>query len=397
MNKQVQQKATGYWGLIILLATMTALDAMSIDLYLPAFQQIEYALNTSTSQVQNTLSIFFIGLAVGQAVYGPLLDRYGRKLPLIIGCALFTLGSFVAAVAPNIETLLFARLLQALGAAVGIVAPRAVVSDRFDVSESAKVFSLLMQIFMIVPVVAPILGAWISAEWGWRSIFWVLTAAGAFITVWTIICFDESLAVSERQTLGFSQICRAYLSLFGRPVFILYVLASSFCMAAFFGYLTNTSFVFLGYFSLTEQQFSYVFAAVSVGIIIAGQINSWLLRVFSEFSIVLAGFIISVLCGALMLVVTQQPEVSLKAYIALLIIAVCGMGLTFGNLQALIMNQAGKELGIASALIGVMQYSFGAAAGIVLAAHIIALPLMFVICGCLSVLALLLGRRYQQP
>jgi len=391
MNLQTEKAGQSYWGLIILLATITALDAMSIDLYLPAFQQIEYTLQTTTAQVQNTLSVFFIGLALGQFFYGPLLDRYGRKRPLVFGCLLFTAGSLLAALASSIEILLLARLLQAFGASVGVVAPRAVVSDLFSVKDSAKVFSILMQIFMIIPVIAPILGAWILGERGWRSLFWLLTVAGAVISVWVMLYFKESLPQEARRKLRLIEIGQAYFSLFGKTSFVFYVLAASFCMATFFAYLTNASFIFLGYFALSELEFSYVFAAVSIGIIISGQVNTWLLRCFSEFSIVLGGFIMSALCGGSMLFFLSGPGLPLLPYIALLIAAIFGLGLTFGNMQALIMSQAGKDLGIASAFVGVMQYAFGAVAGLVIAADIMALPLMFVLCGSLSVITLVLA------
>ncbi len=169
---------------IFLLAMITALDAMAIDMYLPAFPAVAQQLAVSPGQVQQTLSVFLVGLALGQALYGPLLDRFGRRMPLLIGLLVFVAGSAMAAMAGSLEWLLFARFLQALGAAAGLVAPRAIVSDVYTVQESARVFSVLMQVMMVAPILAPVIGSFLLVHAGWRSIFWVLALIAALATAW---------------------------------------------------------------------------------------------------------------------------------------------------------------------------------------------------------------------
>ncbi|MEG2632888.1 MAG: MFS transporter, partial [Comamonas sp.] len=149
------------WPFLFLLAMITALDAMAIDMYLPAFPAVAQELGASAGKIQQTLSVFLVGLALGQGLYGPLLDRFGRRWPLLIGLGVFVLGSVLAALAPSVEWLLFARFLQALGAAAGLVAPRAIVSDVCSVQESARVFSVLMQVMMIAPILAPVVGSYL--------------------------------------------------------------------------------------------------------------------------------------------------------------------------------------------------------------------------------------------
>jgi len=170
-----------YFLLIVILGTVSALSPFSIDMYLPAFPAISADLHTSISHIQFSLTSFFIGISVGQLIYGPLVDRFGRKKPIYAGLVLYVIASAGCALTRSVHVLIWLRLVQALGSCAGMVASRALVRDLFKVEEIAKVFSLLMLVIAVSPLIAPTLGGYLSAAFGWHSIFLILGAIALVI------------------------------------------------------------------------------------------------------------------------------------------------------------------------------------------------------------------------
>ena len=388
-------------SLILLLALFTAMDAMAIDMYLPSMPAIGRGFGVSAAQVQQTLSIFLIGLAVGQAVYGPLLDRYGRRLPMLVGVVIFVVGSVVAALAPSIEWLLTARFLQALGAAAGLVTPRAIVSDRCTLAESAPIFSLLMQIMMIAPILAPIIGGFLLEQGSWRLIFWALAGIGALGLIWGIVTVPETLDLTQRSSLSLGSILRSYSQQLGLPIFMAYTLAGSFVLSSLFLYISHSAFIFTQHFDLTPSQFSYLFAGNAVSLVVGGQLSTSLLkRGFAETRVTNIGLCLHLLSGALLFAIVQLGLASLWSYATLIALAVGSLGLIFGNLTALTMHHSGKQAGVASALMGTLQYLISALAGYVVAFFgqgPAVLPLAIAGCALLALLCCKLAERPQPP
>lgn len=386
-------------GLILLLALLTALDAMAIDLYLPGMPSMAVEFGVSSGRIQQTLSIFLVGLAVGQAVYGPLLDRYGRRLPLLGGVVVFVAGSVMAAQAPSVEWLLAARFLQALGAAAGLVTPRAIVSDLCTVSESSHVFSLLMQVMMIAPIVAPILGGYLLTHGSWRIMFWVLAGVGVLALAWGWRAIPDSLPVERRVPLNAGSIFGAYTRQLSHPVFMAYTVAGGAVLGSLFAYISGSAFVFTEHFGLTPTQFSYLFAANSIALVIGGQVSNRLLkRGVAESSIMFRGIGVHALAGVALFAVVRLGESSLWTYACLLAVGVGALGLVFGNLTALTMAHAGRQLGVASALMGTLHYLLSALIGYVVslaAQGPLSLPVVLAVCGALAGLACGLAGRLQ--
>ena len=388
-------------SLILLLALFTAMDAMAIDMYLPSMPAIGRGFGVSAAQVQQTLSIFLIGLAVGQAAYGPLLDRYGRRLPMLIGVVIFVAGSVVAALAPSIEWLLTARFLQALGAAAGLVTPRAIVSDRCTLAESAPIFSLLMQIMMIAPILAPIIGGFLLEQGSWRLIFWALAGIGVLGLLWGIVTVPETLPAQQRSSLSLSSILHSYSQQLRLPIFMAYTLAGSFVLSSLFLYISHSAFIFTQHFDLTPSVFSYLFAGNAVSLVIGGQLSTSLLkRGFTETRVTYIGLCLHLLSGALLFVIVQLGLASLWSYATLIALAIGSLGLIFGNLTALTMHHSGKQAGVASALMGTLQYLISALAGYVIAFFgqgPAVLPLAIAGCALLALLFCKLAERPQPP
>ena len=383
--------------MIVLLALLTALDAMAIDMYLPGMPAIAQDFGVAPNRIQQTLAVFLAGLALGQGIYGPLLDRYGRRIPLLIGIGIFVLGSVLAALAPTVEWLIAARFLQALGAAAGLVTPRAIVADLCTVAESARVYSLLMQVMMIAPIVAPILGGYLLGHGGWRTIFWTLAALGLAGLLWGMKSLPDSLPRERRVPLKAATIARAYGRQAAHIPFMAYVLASGLVLGSLFSYISGSAFIFTQHFTLTPGQFSLLFASNSVALVLGGQLGNALQgRGRSEKRILFMGLGMHSAAGLALAAAVQAGAVPLPAYAGLLALAVGSLGLVFGNLTALTMAQAGAQAGVASALMGMLQYLLSAIVGYgvsLAGAATASLPWSIAACGILAMLLCWTGAR----
>jgi DHA1 family bicyclomycin/chloramphenicol resistance-like MFS transporter len=352
------------WSLLLLLGTLTMIDIMAIDLYLPAFPAIARTFGASASEVQATLSVFVFGMAGGQLVYGPIFDRFGRRAPLLFGIALFVAGTVLAALAPTIGLLLLARLLQAGGAAAGIVAPRAVVTDLFAEQDAAAVYSVLGQIQMLAPIIAPVLGAAILLWSGWRASFWVLALIGVAIWVIAYRVAPDSLPPERRSPLSLRSVASAYAGLLRNRPFIFYSAANTLLFGALFAYLSVSPFVLIAHFGFSTMQFGLIFGGIALAAAAMGALNIRLLPVFGLRAVLLCGLGVSCLAG-LALCALSVLHGSGWAYVAALTCFVGAFGLIIGNLIASTMARAGAQAGVGSAFMGAGQYVGGAVVGLV--------------------------------
>jgi DHA1 family bicyclomycin/chloramphenicol resistance-like MFS transporter len=351
------------WSLLLLLGTLTMIDIMSIDLYLPAFPAIARTFGASAPEVQATLSVFVCGMAGGQLLYGPVFDRFGRRAPLLFGIALFVAGTVLAALSPSIELLLLARLLQAGGAAAGIVAPRAVVTDLFAEGDAAAVYSVLGQIQMLAPIIAPVLGAAILQWSGWRASFWLLALIGVAIWVVAYGVAPDSLPPERRSPLSLRWVASAYAGLFRNRPFILYSAANTLLFGALFAYVSVSPFVLIAHFGFSTMQFGLIFGSIALAAAAMGALNIRLLLAFRLRAVLVCGLGVSCSAG-LALCALSVLHGSGWAYVAALTCFVGAFGLIIGNLIACTMAQAGAQAGIGSAFMGAGQYLGGAVVGL---------------------------------
>lgn len=367
MDETPTAKAGAGIGLLVLLGILTAFDSMSIDMYLPAFTTIQTSLGLSAGTVQLSLSVFLFGLAAGQAVSGPLVDAYGRKTPLLAGIVVFGVASALVALSGEGGMFLVGRFLQGLGGAAGLVIPRAIVGDLYAAANAAKIFALLVQVQSVSPIVAPVLGGLLLGAFGWRSIFWILTVFAALTAVATVWRVPETHPPALRTLLTFTNVLTAYWRLLTNRRYLGMTLSMGFVMATLFGYISGSSFVFMSHYGLTATQYSFVFSAASVGMILTGQLNFVLVDRMGLGRFLAMGFIIHVAFVGAFLVSVLLGAAGLWTAIILLFLAMSSLGLLFGGLTSESMFSAEpKMLGTASALLGVIQYLFGAAAGLVL-------------------------------
>ncbi|MBJ9999721.1 multidrug effflux MFS transporter [Erwinia sp. S38] len=376
-------------ALIVLLSLLTALDAMAIDMYLPGMPDMAVAFNTDAGRMQLTLAIFLAGLAIGQALYGPLLDRYGRRTPVLAGMALFSAASFGAAAATSVEMLIVMRFLQALGASAGLVSPRAIVSDRYSDGEAAKIFTILMQVMMIAPVVAPVVGGYVLGLGDWRLIFMMLGVLGTAGFFWCAASLPDSLPLAKRTPLHPRSILRAYAAVFKNRRYMLYTIASGVALGSLFNYIATSSFIFTHFYALSPQSFSYIFALNALVSIVAGFISVWLLNLgMSARAVTILGLGLHAGMGLLLAVVLVMHGVTAVGFTVMLAAAMGSLGLIYGNIMALVMQNAGSSAGVAAAVMGALQYLISSLIGYLISLFPqgpLSLALSILLCGLLAI------------
>lgn len=348
--------------LILILGMLTAIGPFSIDMYLPAFPDIAKGLNTNIARVMLSLSSFFIGISVGQLIYGPLLERYGRKKPLYFGLVIYIIASLGCALAPSVDALIMFRLLQALGGCAGMVAARAMVRDFFEVKENARIFSLLMLVVAVSPIIAPTLGGYITALFGWQSIFVILMAMALVILIAVHFYLPESKKPDPNFSLKPRPIITNYLSIIKHPQFYTYALTGAIAAAGLYAYISGSPHVFMEIYSVTEEQYGWIFALIAMGLIGAAQINTVLLKNYTSDQIIKVALSSQCIIGIILAVTTYAGFSDLFVTIFLIFMYLCCQGFIFPNASALSLAAFGHNAGSASAMMGAIQMSIGAAA-----------------------------------
>lgn len=379
--------------LVAILGLLTALGPLSIDMYLPSFPTVAADLGVSVSDVQLTLASYLAGLAVGQLLYGALADRLGRRGPLLAGLALYLVGSVACAAAPSLPLLIAARFLQALGGCAGMVISRAVVRDHFDVADSARLYSTLMLIMGVAPILAPLFGGQLLLVAGWRAIFWVLVAvSGALITL-IYTALPESLPPTARDLRPIVQHLRAMATMLGHLRFVRLSLAGGAMLAALFAYIAGSPFVFIELYHLDPSAFAVLFGANAAGLIATSQFNRWLAPRFGvervlRWAIRAAAVALAALAAAV------WSGAGLVLIIPAIFVGIATVGLVLPNATAAAMAPYAKGAGRASAVMGTLQMVLGAltATGVSALADGSARPMagIMAVCG-LAALALVPG------
>ncbi|MGH3491651.1 MAG: Bcr/CflA family multidrug efflux MFS transporter [Sciscionella sp.] len=341
-----------------ILGALSAFGPLSIDMYLPALPAMAHEFGAGASAVQLTLSACVLGLGAGQLLAGPLSDTLGRRLPLLVGLAGYTVFSLGCAVSTSVGMLIGFRLLQAFGGAAGLVIARAVVRDLYSGRALARFFSALMLVNGVAPVAAPIFGGQLLRFTSWRGVFITLTVIGVALLIACLLALPETLPPQRRAPGKLRAVCQTYRRLLADREFLGYVLAGGFAFAAMFAYISGSSFVLQNRFGLSPQLFSVVFGVNSVGIVALGQLNGLLLRHFEPRKLLAWGLSIA-LCAALALLAAGVLALSLFALLIPLFFVVSSIGLIAPNTTALALAEYPRSAGAASALLGVGQFLIG--------------------------------------
>ena len=383
--------------LTFMLGSLTALGPLSIDMYLPSFQAIARDLTASPAQVQLTLAVFFVALGIGQAFYGPLSDRFGRRRPLCFGLALYVLASAGCALARSIEALVAWRFAQALGGCAGMVIARAVVRDRFDEREAARFFSLLILVTGLAPILAPSIGGQILVFFSWRAIFWTLAgfALMGFITATFVL--PESLPPERRTEGGVATALRVYSRLLRDRAFMRYALSGALVISGMFAYIFGSPFVFMQIYGVRPERFGWIFGAIALGLISASQLNRVVLARVAGARILSHALVVTAAAGMILLVMAWTGVGGLAGLLVPLFVYIASLGFVLPNVIATALGPQGRNAGTASALLGTLQFGAGATVGTLLGAlgDGTAVPMAGLIAAC--GLSALLVHRLAAP
>lgn len=383
--------------MILILGMLSAIGPFSIDMYLPGFPAIANDLHTTVGKVSLSLSSFFIGIAFGQLLYGPLLDRFGRKKPLYIGLSLYLIASIGCALSTSVNALIILRLFQAIGGCAGMVAARAMVRDLFPVNENAKIFSMLMLVIGVSPIIAPTLGGYVTAAFGWHYIFIILTIMSAFILAAVHFTLPESRRPDLTKSLLPAPILKGFLAVFKNAQFYTYAFTGAISAAGLYAYISGSPHVFMELYHVSEKQYGWIFAGIAMGLIICSQLNSLLLKNYKSEQIIPVALLCQSLAGGALFFGTLFHLLGLYSTIFFILIFLSCQGFTFPNSSALSMAPFSRNAGTASALMGFIQLAIGAVTSAIvsLLTNSTALPMTGVMAACAttSFIVVLWGRK----
>lgn len=373
---------------VLILGALSAFGPLAIDFYLPGFPAMAQAFATDEKHIQATLAAYFLGLSLGQLAYGPVADRFGRRIPLLIGLVLFTVASLACAFAPTLEALIVARFVQALGGCAGMVLSRAIVSDTCDAVGSAKVFSQLMLVMGLAPILAPMFGGVLVSLHGWQSIFLVLTVFSALCTLAVLLGLPESLPAHQpRQPL--SGALRQYGRLLNDRVFLGHALTGGVAIAGMFAYIAGSPFVFIKLYGVPAEYYGWLFGTNAAGFILMAQVNARLLARRGPAVLLSRAVWVYVTAGLVLLALSALHPAALWPLLIPLFIGIASLGAIVPNASACAMSGQGARAGSASALLGCLQFSVaaGAAALVSVLDDGSAIPMALVIslCGVMAV------------
>ncbi len=341
--------------IIVILGALSTISPFAIDMYLPAFPEMAAALHTSTARISLSLSSYFAGLAAGQLFYGPLLDRFGRKLPLYAGMVLFMAASMLCLVSRSVEWLICMRFVQALGGCAAQVAAMAMVRDFFHVDETAKIISLLILIISASPLLAPSVGVFVATHLGWQWVFVVLASFVLLMLVISRSFLPEGHKADRSIQLRPGPILRNYSTVLKEPQFLTYALAGAFAFSGLLVYVSSSPIIFMEVYRVSAGQFGAIFAGLAVGFIGSNQINVLLLKKFSSQQIFRATLLIECPVALLLLAGTWLGILKLPATLVLLFISLSSLGLAYPNAAALALVPFDRNIGSASAMLGFLQ------------------------------------------
>ena len=344
---------------VLILGALAALGPLSIDMYLPAFPSIARSFSVPTAAIETSVSIYFVGLAIGQLFYGPISDRYGRKIILVGGLSIYIVSAIWCAFASSIDQFLLARFLKSIGACSGIVISRAIVRDRFETEQTARIFSLLMLVMGVAPIVAPLMGGFIATYWDWHGIFWFLALFSLGILLAIKTKLPETHGGNPDVRLGTS--FATYQGLLADKKFMTYTLSGSVAQAGMFAYITGSPYVFIEYFGIAQHNFGWLFGFNALGLITFAQLNTLLLKRYSYDDIIPVSLTV-IAITSILLIASGWLELGFWWLVPPLWIYLAILGTTFPNTIAGALANQSHRAGSASALAGTLQMGLAATA-----------------------------------
>lgn len=344
--------------ILIVLSTLLGFASISTDLYLPALPSMAVALGASQGALELTISGYLIGFSVGQLLWGPVSDRYGRRGPLALGLVVFVVGSFGCAISTGAFEMIGWRVVQSIGASAGVVLARAMVRDLYDRNRAARVLSTLMTVMAIAPLLGPTVGGQILRLASWQAIFWTLVAIG-LATLASVFTLPETLPAARRHAGTIRQAMVGYVELLRNRRLMGYAAVGGFFYAGVFAYVAGSPFAFIGYHHLSPQVYGLLFAAGIVGLMVTNVVNSLLVTQVGSDRMLLIGVVVAALSGVTAALFARTGFGGLPGLAAALFFYVAANGLIIANAIAGALASVPTRAGAAAALVGAIQYGSG--------------------------------------
>ncbi len=379
----------------MILGALSLVSPFAVDMYLPAFSQVAGEFHKNTSAISLSLSSYFVGFAFGQIFYGPLLDRFGRKPPLLFGLLVYLAASLGCVHPHDLNTLIAMRFMQALGGCVAQVAAVAMVRDFFPPSQSARIFSLVFLIIGVSPLLAPSVGSLVVVYFGWQWIFVLLALFAAGLLPLVLFVLPEPHAPDPGIPLSLSHLFQTYVSVWKEPQFWTYATAGAFSFSGLFSYVAGSPIIFMDGYHVSAKTFGAIFAVLTGGFIAGSQLNVFLLRRFTSSRIFSAALTVQVLTGIAFVLGTQLHALGMGPVLGLFFVFLACIGLTYPNAAAIALAPFSRNVGSASALLGFVQMGTGAlmSTGIgVFGARAVILSMAST--ASVSVIVLQIGKRF---
>lgn len=345
--------------IILILGALSTISPFSIDMYLSGLPAIAKDLNATDAQVLYSLTVYLLGISVGQLLYGPLLDRFGRRPPLYAGLTVYLIATLGCAYSRSIEWLIAMRFLQALGGCAGMVAAQTLVRDIFPVNRTAQALSSITLVIAVSPMIAPTTGSFVTVAYGWSAVFVTLAIVTTLIFIAIHFFLPDGRKGDPTLSLKPASVIGNFWSVAREPQFLTYAFGGGIAMSTPFAYIAGSPFVFMKLFGTTEQQYGWIFAIVAGGIIGMSQLNQILLRTFRNEQLVRITLVFQTAFGSLLLMGTILDWFNIYTFVAMIFVFLCGQGLTGPNSTALSLAPFQRLTGSAAALLGSYRMAVG--------------------------------------
>ncbi|EEA8555115.1 TPA: multidrug effflux MFS transporter [Campylobacter jejuni] len=385
------QKYTKIYGfakfkLIVILALMSSIAPLSTDMYLPALSHVEQSFQTNSFLTQLSIASFFIAFALGQLIYGPLSDIFGRKIPALVGIFFFIISSLFCVIIDDIYAFIALRFFEALGGCAGVVIARAIVNDLFEIKEAAGIFALMMVFSSLAPMLSPTFGGILLEYFSWHSIFATLFALGILLFLMILFGLKESAPHLKNKKFSHHEAMKSYKFVLSDKRFLVYILCASFALAAMFAYITGSSFVFTQFFSLSEQKFALLFGVNALGFVICANINARLVLKY-ESEKILAKALMIMFISTVILLANAFFHPNFLLFKLSIFTSIAMLGFIAPNTTTLAMARFKEHSGTASAVLGTVQFGFAGFISFVVGAINANTPIIlaFVMCACVLV------------
>ncbi|MDN2874319.1 multidrug effflux MFS transporter [Campylobacter coli] len=386
MQKHAKIHGFAKFKLIIILALMSSIAPLSTDMYLPALSHVKQSFQTNSFLTQLSIASFFIAFALGQLIYGPLSDIFGRKIPALVGIFFFIVSSLFCVIIDDIYAFIALRFFEALGGCAGVVIARAIVNDLFEIKEAAGIFALMMVFSSLAPMLSPTFGGILLEYFSWHSIFATLFALGILLFLMILFGLKESAPHLKNKKFSHHEAMKSYKFVLSDKRFLVYILCASFALAAMFAYITGSSFVFTQFFSLSEQKFALLFGANALGFVICANINARLVLKY-ESEKILAKALMIMFISTVILLVNAFFHPNFLLFGLSIFTSIAMLGFITPNTTTLAMARFKEHSGTASAVLGTVQFGFAGLISFVVGAINANTPIIlaFVMCACVLV------------